>query len=167
MPRKKAKATVLVVGTGTIGEPLIYLLAEQKDEIGIGKILFHKRSPLQEERGKIEGLVSIGAGLVTDSDKIEKFKDLGVSPALAWEDAVRAADVVIDCTPEGNKLKEKYYLTVSKEYHKKGFIAQGSEKGFGIPYAWNINDCALEAKPQKFIQVVSCNTHQLVCPLFT
>ena len=40
------------------------------------------------------------------------------------------------------------------------FIAQGSEKGFGIPYAYGINDVVLENKPD-FIQVVSCNTHNI------
>ena len=42
------KPGVHVVGTGTIGEPLVYLLAEQRKELGLGRISFHKRSPLVE-----------------------------------------------------------------------------------------------------------------------
>ena len=50
------------------------------------------------------------------------------------------------------------------------FIAQGSEKGFGLPYAYGINDKALSERTPNFIQVVSCNTHNIsslvktICP---
>ena len=37
---------VLVVGTGTIGEPLIGLLSDFRDELGI-RVFFHKRTPLK------------------------------------------------------------------------------------------------------------------------
>ena len=41
--------TVLVIGTGTIGEPLIGLLARLKVELGIDRVIFHKRTPLDYE----------------------------------------------------------------------------------------------------------------------
>ena len=123
----KAKKRVLIVGTGTIGEPLIDLFADQAKNIGIDEVLFHKRSPLIEEVGKVKALLKTGAKLVVDKDKKEKFLELGLEPSMAWEEALRAADVIIDCTPEGNKLKEKYYKKLSRP---KGFIAQGSEEGF-------------------------------------
>ncbi len=44
------------------------------------------------------------------------------------------------------------------------FIAQGSEKGFGVPYAYGINDCIFDDNNNSnFIQVVSCNTHNIAC----
>ena len=43
----------------------------------------------------------------------------------------------------------------------RGFIAQGSEYGFGKMYARGINDKALVKGKDDFIQVVSCNTHNL------
>jgi glyceraldehyde-3-phosphate dehydrogenase (NAD(P)) len=43
----------------------------------------------------------------------------------------------------------------------KGFLAQGSETGFGKPYARGINDGALVPDEDRFIQIVSCNTHNL------
>ena len=46
------KNNVLVVGTGTIGEPLIGLLARLKDEFGIDNLYFHKRTPLDFEVAK-------------------------------------------------------------------------------------------------------------------
>ena len=42
-----------------------------------------------------------------------------------------------------------------------GFISQGSEFGFGKPYARGINDSALVKGEDQFVQVVSCNTHNL------
>ena len=40
---------VHVVGTGTIGEPLIGILCEQKSNLGIDEVTFHKQSPLTKE----------------------------------------------------------------------------------------------------------------------
>ena len=48
---------ILVVGTGTIGEPLIGLLAQHKEELGIDNISFFKRTPLSDEKGKVEALI--------------------------------------------------------------------------------------------------------------
>jgi glyceraldehyde-3-phosphate dehydrogenase (NAD(P)) len=42
-----------------------------------------------------------------------------------------------------------------------GFMAQGSEFGFGKMYARGINDEALVAGEDKFLQIVSCNTHNI------
>lgn len=158
MPKGKK---VLIVGTGTIGEPLIYLATESRADLGISEVFFHKRTPLVEEKGKVKKMQEAGAGLIIDDDKREKFLELGLHPAESWEKIIKHIDIVIDCTPEGNKLKEKYYKKLAKP---SGFIAQGSEEGFGKPYAWTINDRALSPE-DRFIQVVSCNTHQLVCPL--
>lgn len=162
MARKKRR--ILIVGTGTIGEPLIHLFAEQRKEIGIDEVIFHKRSPLKEEAGKVKAIISSGAELAIDNDKAEQFKDLGLHAPYRWDDSIRAADVIIDCTPQGNKLKELFYSNLAKEFPEKGFIAQGSEEGFGAPYVWTANDQVLDPQ-NRWIQVVSCNTHQLVCAL--
>ena len=162
MARKKPR--VHIVGTGTIGEPLVYLLTEQRKEIGLGEVSFYKRTPLVEEVGKVKRMVEVGAVFSAGEDKFPQFKELGLHPMLTHQQALERADVIIDCTPEGNKLKEKYYLALSQKYPKKGFIAQGSEEGFGVPYVWIVNDKCLFGR---FIQVVSCNTHQLVCPINT
>ncbi len=60
---------VHVVGTGTIGEPLIGLLADNKDHFGIDEVTFHKRTPLITERAKVADLVRRGAILCVDDDK--------------------------------------------------------------------------------------------------
>jgi glyceraldehyde-3-phosphate dehydrogenase type II len=157
----KDKGIVHVVGTGTIGEPLIGLLCYFKDQAGFSEVIFHKRSPLPRDVPKVRALTSRGAQLSVDEDRISDFEALGLKPALTHEEALAKADVVVDCTPSGvgisnkNEFYEKYLPTT------KGFIAQGSEFGFGKMYARGINDEALEPGKDRFIQVVSCNTHNL------
>jgi len=48
---------VHVVGTGTIGEPLIGLLCDAKEDLGIDEITFYKHSPKLEDRPMIRGLL--------------------------------------------------------------------------------------------------------------
>ncbi len=154
---------VHVVGTGTIGEPLIGLLCDYRGKLGIDEITFHKNSPLRSDRPKIVSLIHRGARLAVDEDKYTDFKKLGMDPELETEESIRRATVVIDCTPKGigNFHKTEYYHKF--EDSVKGFLAQGSEDGFGKKYARGINDSALMAGTDNFIQVVSCNTHNLAC----
>ncbi len=150
---------VHVVGTGTIGEPLIGLLCDLKNELGIDEITFYKHSPVLTDRPKIKGLLKRGGILAVREEKVKEFRELGVEPTYTAEEAIRRATVVIDCSPKGYGLenKEKYY----KKYEDKvkAFLAQGSEFGFGKPYAVGINDEAI--KDDKYIQIVSCNTHNI------
>lgn len=150
---------VLVVGTGTIGEPLIGLLCHFKDQLGIDDVCFHKNTPLLNDRSKVKDLIRRGAKIVTHKEKIDDFKEFGIDVKLTMEEALEASRVVIDCTPMGNEMKEKWY----KKYEANTdlFIAQGSEFGFGKQYARGINDSVLDHDQDKYLQVVSCNTHNL------
>jgi len=156
-----SKKIVHIVGTGTIGEPLIGLLADYHHELGIDEITFHKRTPLRAERSKVKHLIKRGARLVTDQEAFEGFHALGIEPQFETVEAIDQASVVIDCTPKGvgHKNKAKYYRNF--DHKTLGFIAQGSESGFGKPYARGINDSALVVGEDQFVQVVSCNTHNL------
>ena len=149
---------VHVIGTGTIGEPLIGLLDDHREAFGIDEITFHKRTPLIDERGKVSDLIRRGASLAVDEDRAADFEALGLTPKLNAQEAVERASVVIDCTPAGNANKGKYYQNAPGPL---GFLAQGSEFGFGKPYARGINDSALMRDEDRFIQVVSCNTHNI------
>lgn len=153
------KRVVHVVGTGTIGEPLIGLLTAFHKELGIDEVTFHKRTPLLTDRSKILSLQKKGAKLAVDPENWEKFAAMGMTPAHKALEAIERASVVIDCTPAGNKNKESIYKRFSQNAH--GFIAQGSEFGFGKMYARGVNDASLRPGEDRFIQVVSCNTHNL------
>jgi glyceraldehyde-3-phosphate dehydrogenase/erythrose-4-phosphate dehydrogenase len=149
---------VHVVGTGTIGEPLIGLLADYKDAFGIEEVTFHKRTPMVEERAKVKDLMGRGAVLAVDADRRASFEEIGHTPKLETFEAIERASVVIDCTPAGNANKIEHY---DRAKGPLGFLAQGSEFGFGKMYARGINDEALIQGEDRFIQVVSCNTHNI------
>ena len=52
---------VHVVGTGTIGEPLIGLLAMHKEAFGIDEVTFHKNSARIDDRPKLNQMIAKGA----------------------------------------------------------------------------------------------------------
>ncbi len=152
------KRIVHIVGTGTIGEPLIGLFTDFRDKMGIDEVTFHKRTPLHSDRSKIAHLMSRGAKLAADDEVKGEFEKLGHAVTLDSREALERATVVIDCTPAGNENKEKFYRHIDGP---KGFLAQGSEFGFGKPYATGVNDEVLDAAEDRFIQIVSCNTHNI------
>ena len=156
---------VHVIGSGTIGEPLIGLLADHKDSFGIDEVTFYKRTPMRDEISKVNSLIERGAKLSANSFAYDDFINFGHKVSYDNEEALERATVVIDCTSFGNKNKESIYK--DDAFKKvKGFIAQGSEKGFGKPYALNINDSSIEDS-DRFIQVVSCNTHNISALIHT
>ena len=159
---KMERKIVHVVGTGTIGEPLIGILCEQKSNLGIDEVTFHKHSALTIDKPKIDNLIKKGARLSVLEEKVDDFKAIGLEPEFTLEEAIARSLVVIDCTPGGSGIanKEKYYNKYTDRV--KGFLAQGSENGFGKKYARGINDHVIGSNDQ-FLQVVSCNTHNIAC----
>ena len=157
-----SRKIVHVIGTGTIGEPLIGLLCDYQDKLGIDEITFFKNTPLRDDRSKVFDLIDRGARLSVKEGSEKNFKKLGMDPDLEAKEAIKRSMVVIDCTPKGigHENKKLFYEQFQDEV--KGFLAQGSENGFGKKYARGINDKALLPK-DKFIQVVSCNTHNISC----
>ncbi len=152
------KKVVHIVGTGTIGEPLIGLFTDFRSRMGIDEVTFHKRTPLQSDKAKLDHLMARGARLAVDPEVRDEFERLGHTVSYESDEALDRATVVIDCTPAGNENKELYY---SKLDAPRGFLAQGSEFGFGKPYARGINEEALDPDEDRFLQIVSCNTHSI------
>jgi len=155
---------VHVVGTGTIGEPLIGLLADNREHFGIDEVTFHKRTPLVTEKAKVDDLVRRGAVLTVDDDRKATFEELGHAPKFETTEAIERATVVIDCTPVGNEMKAEFYKDATGPV---GFMAQGSEYGFGKMYARGINDDALIPNQDRFLHIVSCNTHNIAALIKT
>ena len=125
---------VHIVGTGTIGEPLIALFSDKKEELGIDEVTFNKHTPQLTDRSKIQTLIRRGAKLACNNDKKAKFEELGMPVSYETEEAIERATVVIDCTPSGwgHSNKEKFYSKYDAP--GRGFLAQGSEFGFGKQY---------------------------------
>jgi glyceraldehyde-3-phosphate dehydrogenase (NAD(P)) len=152
------KRNVHILGTGTIGEPLIGLFTDFRDRFGVDEVTFHKRTPLASDKARIQHLMGRGAKLVTEPESVAAFEGMGQKVSFEAQEALERATVVIDCTPAGNENKKNLYSQVSGPM---GFLAQGSEFGFGKPYARGINEKAFEAEDDRFIQIVSCNTHNI------
>ena len=73
-----SRKIVHVIGTGTIGEPLIGLLCDFKSELGIDDVTFHKHTPLTTDRSKVKSLVKRGARLTSHEEKIDGFNNIGL-----------------------------------------------------------------------------------------
>lgn len=161
---KKFKKIVHVVGTGTIGEPLIVLLARTRKNLGIDEITFTKKTPRLIDRPKLTNLISKGAKLCVEKEKFTEFLRMGLKPKYESLEAIKRASVVIDCSPSGNENKRRYY----RNYENKvlAFLAQGSEKNFGKPYTFSITDESLSLE-DKYIWIVSCNTHNISTIVWT
>jgi len=153
---------VHVVGTGTIGEPLIGMFSQFHEAWGIDEVTFHKRTPNADDRAMVNALIHGGARLAADEQARDDFARLGLRVSYTAEEAVERATVVVDCTPAGNVNKGHY----ERVRGPKGFLAQGSEFGFGKPYARGIND-EVQSPDEKFVQIVSCNTHNMAVLLKT
>ncbi|MBV8518188.1 MAG: hypothetical protein JO197_12380 [Acidobacteria bacterium] len=151
------KNIVHVVGTGTIGEPLIALFCDFREKWGIDEVTFHKRTPSGDDRAMINSLLARGARLVADEQARDDFARFGHRVSYTADEAIERATVVVDCTPAGNENKVTCYQRVKGP---KGFLAQGSEFGFGKPYALGIND-EVQSPDERFVQIVSCNTHNI------
>ncbi len=159
------KKIVHVIGTGTIGEPLIGLLCNMKVPLGIDEVSFHKRTPLLTDRSKVVSLLGIGARMAVEPGSREGFRELDLTAELDAEEAIERASVVIDCTPAGRENKKKVYNRMQDG--KKLFLAQGSEFGFGKMYARGINDHVFVHGEDGFLQIVSCNTHNIAAIIHT
>ncbi|MGE0708209.1 MAG: hypothetical protein AB7N76_01090 [Planctomycetota bacterium] len=149
--------SIHVVGSGTIGGPLIELLARHRAALDLAEVTFHKRTPTLDDRPRVAALVGAGARLAVDGERRGEFRRRGYGPALDAEEALGRASVVIDCTPAGLQHRSRY----EELSGARGFVAQGSAHGFGQPYALGVNEDALVPGRDRFVQVVSCNSHAI------
>jgi glyceraldehyde-3-phosphate dehydrogenase (NAD(P)) len=156
-----SRKVVHIIGTGTIGEPLIGLFTDKKDLLGFDEVTFHKRTPLLTDRSKVINLLKRGARLACDDAARHGFREIGIEPAYEHHEALKQATVVIDCTPSDVGLQNKKEIYEKYAHSTRGFIAQGSEFGFGKMYARGISDRTLRHGTDQYIHVVSCNTHNL------
>ena len=69
------KRSILVVGTGTIGEPLIGLLLGIQQDLDIDGVTFHKNRPLLRDRSKVINLIRRGAGSLLMQKRSRSLKN--------------------------------------------------------------------------------------------
>ncbi len=152
-------AHVHVQGSGTIGAPLVNLFTRYGTELGFDEVTVTKHTPRARDRPLIERLQADGARFVVDADRRQAFEDAGFVVDGTLEDTVEQATVVVEATPSGIARERK--PTYEAMDGPKGFLAQGSEAGFGTPYAAEVNDDVLDGLDDRFVHIVSCNTHTI------
>lgn len=132
---------VLITGLGNIGTTLASLLLRYRDVLGIGEVVALQRTITEW-------------GAATHAPLLERGLII-VPYTQEFEAQARRADYVFETTANGIGMKHRaFYEDLGG---LKGASAQGSEAGFGMPYMSGINDAAVAG--QRFVQVVSCNSH--------
>ncbi len=94
-----SRKVVHVIGTGTIGEPLIGLLCDFKNDLGIDEVTFHKNTPLTTDRSKVVSLVERGARLSTHNEKFDGFINIGLKPFVDIKIGIYPNIFIHLCTP--------------------------------------------------------------------
>ncbi len=145
---------VLVNGIGNIGTTVLQLLVRYKSEFGIAKIYANKNTLKPWQLTDMEYLQAQGI-ILTSPKKENGFE--------SFEAILNQVDYVFECGSNGTGIKNKSPYAAHKNI--QGVSAQGSEKGFGISYMSGVNDDLIYG--QKFVHVVSCNTHGTAAILST
>jgi len=137
---------VLVNGIGNIGSTLLNLLVTYKNELGIDEIHACKRTVTKWNKAELDLLAAKGVKICTSGDSRD-YPQLGnILPQINYIFEATANGV-------GVKQKERY----EKLPNLIGSCAQGSEKNYGISFMSGVNNEVIRS--QKFVHVVSCNTH--------
>jgi glyceraldehyde-3-phosphate dehydrogenase (NAD(P)) len=133
---------VLINGAGNIGTTLAMLLAKNKELLGIDKIYLHKNFPSPWKKIDLTFIQNSGVEICGET-------------YTPYAEIINDVHYVFETTANGIGLKNKErYQSMS---NLLGVCAQGSEKGFGIPFMSGINEDKIIG--EKFVQIVSCNTH--------
>ncbi|MBN2729846.1 MAG: hypothetical protein JXR53_11545 [Bacteroidales bacterium] len=145
---------ILVNGIGNIGSTLLQLLVKYKDLLGIDSIFALKNTAVQPwKEEELKTLQNLGIEIFDKDGK--NFR-----PISEVENEIH---YVFDCMSNGFGNKNKsWYENLP---NLKGASAQGSEKGFGKPFMSEIGNEHIIS--EKYVQIVSCNTHSLASLLTT
>ncbi len=139
---------ILVNGIGNIGQTLLAVLCDHKASLKIEVIYALKNTEITDwNRSELDLLEEKGVIICTKNQ----------SSYTRVSDVINDIDYIFDCNANTFGLKNKeWYASLQ---NLKGCSAQGSEKGFGVPFMSGINND--EVLGAKFAQIVSCNTHAL------
>lgn len=153
---------ILVNGIGNIGTTLLNLLVDYQTVLGISAIYANKRTLMHWHLADLKILESKGVIICCHQSNSHVFASHFPNHAI-YEEIIEQIDYIFETSANhvGNTLKPHY----QKLTHLKGVSAQGSEKGFGIPFMTGINESKIIG--QKFVQIVSCNTHASLATLKT
>ena len=136
---------------------LIGLLADNKEHFGIDEVTFHKRTPLLTEKAKVADLEEEALCCPSTKSGSRHSRNWATPPSTG---------------PRGDRTcHRRHRLHAGGHRHERGVLqhAEGPRgwrprarsSGSGKMYARGINDSALVAGDDRFLQIVSCNTHNI------
>lgn len=153
--------TVLVNGLGNIGTTLVNVLLQHKGRLGIDRVLAYKNQPQDWQTADLQALVAAGAEVIVAPSSSD-------DPVGDYFQQLRSVDYVFETREHGlaNALKSRYQEAIAGSgYRLQAVCAQGSEKGFGVPFMAGLDPTAITLQP--LVTVVSCNTHAIAALLQT
>src|SRR5213083_1133480 len=147
-------AKIVINGYGTIGKRVADAVALQGDMNVVGVV---KTRPDFEAKLAVRKAYALYAA--TD-DALRKFEKAGVKASGVLGDALKDADLVVDCTPEESGYK--------KLYEKAGVKAiwQGGEDHSLTNLSFNAAANYADCLGAPFVRVPSCNTTGLIRTLY-
>ena len=149
------KVKVGINGYGTIGKRVATAVNQQDDMEIIG---ITKTRPTYEAKDAVRQ----GYPVYVPAESMDAFKEAGIPVAGTVDDMIKAADIIVDCTP--GKLAEEY----KKKYAEAGkkAIWQGGEDHSLTGISFNATANYSESWGAQFSRVVSCNTTGLLRTLY-
>src|SRR5205809_2759509 len=147
-------AKIAINGYGTIGKRVADAVAAQDDMrlAGVAKTKPDFEAKLAARKGY--------AVYAATPDGAAKFEKAGVKAAGTLADLVKAADLVVDCTPEESGYKPLYEKAGVKA------IWQGGEDHGLTNLSFNAAANYEECLGARFVRVPSCNTTGLIRTLY-
>jgi glyceraldehyde-3-phosphate dehydrogenase (NAD(P)) len=147
-------AKVAINGYGTIGKRVADAveLQDDMDVVGVSKMKPNYEARMAVERGY--------ALYATTKDVLPKFEKAGMKVRGTLDDLLKAADLVVDCTPEESGFKPTY-----EKAGVKG-IWQGGEEHSLTNFSFNAAVNYAEAVGVPYLRVPSCNTTGLIRTLY-
>ena len=145
------KVKVGINGYGTIGKRVATAVNQQDDMEIIG---ITKTRPTYEARDAVRQ----GYPVYVPAESMDAFKDAGIPVAGTVDDMIKAADIIVDCTP--GKLAEEYKAKYAAAGKKA--IWQGGEDHSLTGISFNATANYSESWGAQFSRVVSCNTTGLL-----
>ncbi len=137
---------ILIVGTGNIGTTLANVLLAHRELFSIENLWVLKNEFRPWQSPDLDFLRDRGAVICTRTS---------YPGAVLLDEIESSVDYAFDCAKEGTARDMKSYYDGLPRL--LGVCAQGSEKGFGLPFMSGVNPQAIRGK--RFVNIVSCNTH--------
>jgi glyceraldehyde-3-phosphate dehydrogenase (NAD(P)) len=147
-------AKIAINGYGTIGKRVADAVAAQDDMAVAGVV---KTKPDFEAKLAVRKGYALYA---SNPEAAAKFDKAGLKAAGTLEDLVKAADLVVDCTPE-----ESGYMSLYDSAGVKA-IWQGGEEHSLTNLSFNAAANYEECLGARFVRVPSCNTTGLIRTLY-